>query len=133
MSKLDQAALQILLDERDIRKLYLRYARGVDRLDAELLRDCFHEDAVITTSRAELRDDFVHNIMIGLSNFKITQHLTSNIWVEVEGSTAEGEAMLMQTTALLVKMVKWTRTIAGAVGMSIDSSNAMMNGALSVA
>ena len=92
MSTLDQSALQLLLDERDLRKLYLRYARGVDRLDAELLRDCFHEDAVITTHREELRDEFVHNIMAGLAGFKITQHLTSNIWVEVEGNHASGEA-----------------------------------------
>jgi hypothetical protein len=92
MPELDQAALQCLLDERELRKLYLRYARGVDRLDAELLRSCFHEDAQITTSSTEIRDDFVRNVMVGLSRFKMTQHVTTNIWVEVDGDTACGEA-----------------------------------------
>ncbi len=92
MPELDQAALQLLLDERELRKLYLRYARGVDRLDAELLRSCFQEDAQITTSSTEIRDDFVRNVMVGLSRFKMTQHVTTNIWVEVNGDTARGEA-----------------------------------------
>jgi hypothetical protein len=92
MPELDQAALQLLLDERELRKLYLRYARGVDRLDAELLRSCFHEDAQIITSSTEIRDDFVRNVMVGLSRFKMTQHVTTNIWVEVDGDSARGEA-----------------------------------------
>ena len=79
----DQATLKLLLDERDLRKLYLRYARGVDRLDAELLRGCFHEDARITTARTQVRDDFVRNIMISLARYRMTQHVTTNIWVEV--------------------------------------------------
>jgi hypothetical protein len=84
--------LQLLLDERDLRKLYLRYARGVDRLDAELLRGCFHEDALITTSRTQVRDDFVRNVLASLARYRMTQHVTANIWVEVDGDRATGEA-----------------------------------------
>jgi hypothetical protein len=92
MSQIDQAALTLLLDERDIRKLYLRYARAVDRLDSELLRGCFHKDAVITTSSEQVRDDFVKFVIPALSHFKMTQHVTTNIWVEVEGNSARGDA-----------------------------------------
>ena len=92
MPELDQDALQRVLDEIELRNLYFRYARGVDRLDPELLRSCFHEDAHITTRNREIRDDFVKNVMVGLSRFKMTQHVTTNVWVEVEGDTAKGDA-----------------------------------------
>ena len=92
MPELDQDALQRVLDEIEVRNLYFRYARGVDRLDPELLRSCFHEDAHITTRNREIRDDFVKNVMVGLSRFKMTQHVTTNVWVEVDGDTAKGDA-----------------------------------------
>ena len=37
--------LQELLDQRAIRDVVLRYCRGIDRLDLELVRDCYHPDA----------------------------------------------------------------------------------------
>ena len=43
--------VQILLDERDIREVLLRYCRGVDRCDAELISSCYHADAVDEKSR----------------------------------------------------------------------------------
>ena len=92
MPDLDPDALQRVLDETEIRNLYFRYARGVDRLDPELLRSCFHADAHITTRNREVRDDFEKNVMVGLSRFKMTQHVTTNVWVEIDGDTAKGEA-----------------------------------------
>ncbi len=92
MPDLDRNALQRVLDEIELRNLYFRYARAVDRLDVELLRSCFHEDARITTSRTEVRDDFVRNVMIGLTRFRMTQHVTTNVWVEIDGDAARGEA-----------------------------------------
>ena len=92
MPDLDQNDLQRALDEIELRNLYFRYARGVDRLDPETLRSCFHEDAHVTTRNREVRDDFVKNVMVGLSRFKMTQHVTTNVWVEIDGDTAKGDA-----------------------------------------
>jgi hypothetical protein len=39
--------LQVLRAEREISRVILCYARGVDRLDFELVRSCFHADARI--------------------------------------------------------------------------------------
>lgn len=39
-------ALRDLLDRRAIWECLLRYARGVDRFDAELIRSAFHDDAL---------------------------------------------------------------------------------------
>ncbi len=37
--------LRRLLDESEIRAVLTRYARGIDRFDADLLRSCYHDDA----------------------------------------------------------------------------------------
>ncbi len=37
--------LRALLDEREIRAVLMRYCRGVDRLDEELIRSCYHPDS----------------------------------------------------------------------------------------
>lgn len=37
--------LQRLLDESEIRANMARYARGIDRMDLDLLRSCYHDDA----------------------------------------------------------------------------------------
>lgn len=42
----DKAALQQLLDRQAIQDCLLRYTRGVDRLDRELLLSAYHADAI---------------------------------------------------------------------------------------
>ena len=41
-----QSRLQALLDKEEIREVTYRFARGVDRHDWELIRSCYHDDAV---------------------------------------------------------------------------------------
>ncbi|TVV76624.1 nuclear transport factor 2 family protein [Sphingomonas solaris] len=38
--------LRELVDRQEIWEVLLRYGRGVDRLDRELLRSCYHDDAI---------------------------------------------------------------------------------------
>ena len=40
------AALQMLIDEAAIKKVHLRYCRGIDRMDWDLIRSCYHPDAI---------------------------------------------------------------------------------------
>ena len=40
------AQAQRLVDDRAIRDVLLRYCRGVDRLELDVVRECFHPDAV---------------------------------------------------------------------------------------
>ena len=40
-----QARLLALADKDEIRDVLMRYGRGVDRLDEELLRSCYHPDS----------------------------------------------------------------------------------------
>jgi len=41
-----EKAITELVDERDIRNVLTRYCRGIDRIDMELVRSCYHPDAV---------------------------------------------------------------------------------------
>jgi hypothetical protein len=41
-----ERALQVLLDKQEIHEVLMRYCRGIDRCDAELLRSVYHADAV---------------------------------------------------------------------------------------
>ncbi|MBT5754390.1 MAG: SnoaL-like domain-containing protein [Acidimicrobiaceae bacterium] len=40
-----EARLRALIDKDEIRDVLMRYGRGVDRLDEELLRSCYHPDS----------------------------------------------------------------------------------------
>ena len=88
---MDQA-LQQLIDEAAIAKVHLRYCRAIDRRDFDLLRSCYHPDAV--DDHGDFVggiDDFVEFCREGTLNFTSTSHHTTNTLVEVEGDVAHAE------------------------------------------
>lgn len=75
--------LQRLLDDRSIRDVLLRYCRGVDRIDLELVRDCYWDDAV--DDHGAFRGgvaDFVAWIGRLLPRYGVTVHSLTNTLVE---------------------------------------------------
>jgi hypothetical protein len=46
MDKILEAKMQELVDRHDIWSVVLRYARGIDRMDREMLRSCYWDDAI---------------------------------------------------------------------------------------
>ncbi len=89
-----EKSLQILLDEDAIKKVHLRYCRAIDRRDFELLRSCYHPDAIDDHGSDEYvggLDGFVEYCMKGTLNFVSTTHLTGNQLVEVDGDVAWAE------------------------------------------
>ena len=53
--------LRELLDRDEIRQVMMRYARGLDRLDFELTRSCYWDEAVEDHgSYVGHPDDFIH-------------------------------------------------------------------------
>jgi hypothetical protein len=93
-----ECAVQVLLDKQEISEIVLRYARGIDRLDWELVASCFHEDGVVDSSffkhgaqelyAARLAgDDREH---LG-SWADLSAHYVLNCLVSVDGDTAGGE------------------------------------------
>ena len=84
--------VQRLLDEQEIRAVVLRYCRGVDRLDLELVRDCYHADATDEHGTfVGTRDEYVAWVGEVLTRFEGTMHLVANQLVEVVGDRARCE------------------------------------------
>ncbi len=87
-----EEALQRLLDEDAIKKVHLRYCRAIDRRDFELLRSCYHPDAI--DDHGDFVggiDDFIAFCREGTLNFLSTTHHTTNMLVEVDGNSATTE------------------------------------------
>jgi hypothetical protein len=84
--------VQQLLDEAEIRNLHLRYCRGVDRMDWELVRSCYHPEA--TDDHGGYSggiDGFMDWLPGALAKFESTTHFTGNQLVELDGDHAWAE------------------------------------------
>ena len=81
-----------LLDRQAIADVVLRYCRGIDRLDLELVRDCYHADATDEHGTfTGTRDEYVEWVAGILTRFAGTMHVVANQLVEVDGDGALGE------------------------------------------
>jgi len=84
--------------EATIKDIQIRYCRGCDRMDFELLRSCFHPDA--TTQYGFFGgsvDDFIAGAEQQLPHFVSTTHNTGNQIVEVSGDAAWAEHYTVAT------------------------------------
>lgn len=83
------AELRHLAADVAIRNTLGRYARAIDRLDYDLLRTCYHPDAI--EDRGRYRGDidgFVAWLEETLQTFESTWHLVGSPLIEVEGDIA---------------------------------------------
>lgn len=77
------------MDEAEIRHVLASYARGIDRLDWELIRRCYHPDA--TEDRGRYRggvDGFIEWLQGTLTAMEATWHLVGIPMIEFEGDIA---------------------------------------------
>jgi len=84
--------LRELLDRQEIMDCLLRYTRGVDRLDLDLVRSAFHPDArdchgPISGNAAEFLDWWLP----AQPRREATQHYLMNHTVEIDGDVAHAE------------------------------------------
>jgi hypothetical protein len=94
MNKDREAAITELLIKDEIRDIMLRYARGVNRLDGELVKSCFHPDA--TENHGTFRgpaSEFAEGLPDGLrKGFQFTFHFLGNSLIEIQGNRASHES-----------------------------------------
>ncbi len=92
-----------------------RYCRGVDRLDAELIRSAYHADGV--DEHGELsgtRDAFVDELIPVLRrNYLATSHQITNQLVDLAGDTAFVESYVTAVHKTEVDDVRWQEIAHG--------------------
>jgi hypothetical protein len=82
-----------LLDKQSIADVVLRYCRGVDRLDLDLVRSCYHDSAIEHhTGYDGGVDGFIAWLRKALSPFSGALHVVGNQLVEVHGDQARCES-----------------------------------------
>lgn len=90
-SNANTTTIQELLDKQEISEVVLRFCRGVDRLDRELIRSAYHDDA-FDEHGPELSgnvDDFVDGLMAVCRDHYISMcHYVCNQLIELDGDTA---------------------------------------------
>ncbi len=82
--------IQRLIDKSEIRDVLARYARGIDRADAGLLKSCYHADAI--EEHAGNYDGNAHEYIDGViprvMQMGAMQHLLGSSHIDFEGDTA---------------------------------------------
>jgi hypothetical protein len=98
MADSSQQAVQVLLDEAEIRRVLYRYARGIDRRDPELVRSCYHADGIDHHgSFVGTRDAYVDWVFDALKAHTFTTHYLINILIEVADDVALVETYAVAT------------------------------------
>jgi hypothetical protein len=82
-----------LADRAEITSVLVRFCRGVDRLDEELIASCFHEDSADDHGmyRGTGRG-FARYVIESASSMISTVHSISNTTIELAGDMAQSEA-----------------------------------------
>lgn len=78
--------IESLRAERAITRVVLAYARAVDALDFERLRDCFHPDAMIHYGEvfSGRRDEAIAWLEDSLPRLQATMHDFGTPWIELD-------------------------------------------------
>ena len=86
--------LRRLLDKQAIHEVVLRYCRGIDRCDRELVRDCYWPDATDEHgSFVGSRDEYVAWVFDRmLPRYAMTMHFIGNVLIDLDGDRAKCEA-----------------------------------------
>lgn len=84
--------LRQLVDRDEIKQVLIRYGRGLDRLDTELTRSCYHDDAIEDHGHfIGHRDDFIDWANAVTARFERTQHAILNHFCDLKGDEAYTE------------------------------------------
>jgi len=84
--------------EREIVACLHRYCRGIDRMDAELIRSAYHDDGYDDHGdyfRGGVEDYLAWVLPVLATRFTSTMHTLSNISVDVDGDSARVESYLI--------------------------------------
>ncbi|WP_275559117.1 nuclear transport factor 2 family protein [Streptomyces sp. 5-6(2022)] len=93
--------MSALIDRQLIWDCLLRYCRGIDRLDLDLIRSAFWEDGIDAHGPVDGSvNDFLALWLPAQPNRDVCFHMVSNQSVEINGYGADAEAYFMAATKL---------------------------------
>ena len=86
-------AIQELVDKEAIREVIVRYGRGVDRGDSELISSAYHPDAVDDRGFGQYTGETIGTEMVEsmLKSMVMTSHHLTTQTIHVDGDTAGAE------------------------------------------
>jgi len=93
---LDLARVERVINQQEIRDVVYRYCRGIDRRDYDLVRNCYHPDAI--DDHGDFRggvEEFISYVERGLPRFERTMHFIGNVLVEPDGGRARAESYIV--------------------------------------
>lgn len=90
------ATLRTLADRQQILDCLQRYGRGVDRIDQDLIRSAFHDDAIDHHGPVNGSvDDFLAHWLPLQPEREVSQHHITNHTVEIDGDAAHAETYFL--------------------------------------
>jgi hypothetical protein len=89
--------LEILLAKDEIREVLMRYGRGVDRGDAELLKSCYHPGAIEEHGSTYVgpADAYIDAAVPRIHKMGTLAHYICNIHISLEGERAYVESYVL--------------------------------------
>jgi hypothetical protein len=90
---MNEAALEALIAKREIEDVILRYCRGIDRMDRDLVRSCYHADA--TDEHGSFSggvDAYVEWAFALIAKYRSSMHFIGNVLIELHGGAAVAES-----------------------------------------
>ncbi|WP_131737965.1 nuclear transport factor 2 family protein [Actinomadura roseirufa] len=89
-------SLRLLLDERDITRVVLRYAHGVDRGDVDMVGACYHPGAHDDHGYASgTVEELTARLRRRPPGRGVRHHLIGNVLIDVRGEAAVSEAYFL--------------------------------------
>jgi hypothetical protein len=85
--------VQVLADQQAVHDVIMRYTRGIDRRDFQLVRSCYHNGAI--DDHGSYRggvDGFIEHISRSLPRFQSTNHFIGNQLIDIDGDVAHSES-----------------------------------------
>lgn len=104
---MEQAMLQRLIDESDIRDVIHRYAESIDRRRWDALQTCFAATIEADFTRAGIKEvfrgtsrDWIDGMKAGNLGMDSTLHQISNVRIQIKGDMATGSSTFHVTNML---------------------------------
>lgn len=96
-------ALEVMLAEREITRVMLQYARGIDGRDFDGVRGCFHPDARVEYGdywRGDL-DETIAFLSSTLTRLQRTLHAFTPPWIELDLGAGRAECETRSVNSVL--------------------------------